>query len=158
MNIKFFLPHKFRFVGLILFLLGIISAYVRFSLGIKPDVLTLPVFTVYSSFLETKTFQVITNNILEEIVTLLLLTGLLLINFSKEKTEIELTDNLRFKALISSMFLNTLLMIFSTLFIFGFAFVNVLMINLFSQLLLYQIIFRFLIFRNRNKLFADGIS
>ncbi|WP_297842471.1 hypothetical protein [Ignavibacterium sp.] len=158
MNHKFFLPHKFRFVGMILFLLGIISAYVRFSLGIKPAVLTLPVFTVYSSFLETKTFQVITNNISEEIVTLLLLTGLLLLNFSKEKTEIELTDKLRFKALISSVFVNTLLMIFSTLFIFGFAFVNVLMINLFSQLLLYQIIFRFLIFRNRNKLFADGIS
>ncbi|AFH49449.1 Hypothetical protein IALB_1742 [Ignavibacterium album JCM 16511] len=158
MNLKIFLPHKFKFVGLILFLLGIVSAYLRFSLGIKPTFLTIPVFSVYSSFLETKTFQFITNNISEEIVTLLLLIGLLLLNFSKEKTEIELTDKLRLKALISSIFVNTLLMIFCTLFIFGFAFVNVLMINLFSQLLLYQIIFRFLIFRNRNKLFADGIS
>ncbi|MEP0862479.1 MAG: hypothetical protein HRF52_13665 [Ignavibacterium sp.] len=158
MNFNFFLPHKFRFVGLILFLLGIIAAYIRFSLGIKPAVLTLPVFSLYSSFLETKTFQIITNNISEEIVALLLLVGLLLLNFSKEKIEIEQTDKLRFRALITSVFVNSMLMILSTLFIYGFAFVNVLMLNMFSQLIIYQMIFRFLIFRNRKKLFIDGIS
>jgi uncharacterized membrane protein YfcA len=145
-------------VGLILFLLGIIAAYIRFSLGIKPAVLTLPVFSLYSSFLETKTFQIITNNISEEIVALLLLVGLLLLNFSKEKIEIEQTDKLRFRALITSVFVNSMLMILSTLFIYGFAFVNVLMLNMFSQLIIYQMIFRFLIFRNRKKLFIDGIS
>ncbi|MCA2005047.1 MAG: hypothetical protein LDL01_04545, partial [Ignavibacterium sp.] len=75
------------FVGLLLVVLGVISAYTRFYLGIKPSFLTIPVFTIYSSFIDTKTFQIITNNISEEIVILLLLIGLLLINFSKEKFE-----------------------------------------------------------------------
>lgn len=158
MNFKFFLPHKIKIVGMFLFILGIISSYLRFGLGIKPSFLTVSVFSIYSSFLETKTFQIITNNISEEIVILLLLIGLLLINFSKEKSESDLVTSFRFKALINSILINSVILIFSTLFVYGFAFVSVLMVNMFSQLILYQIIFRFLIFRNKNKLVVNGFS
>lgn len=158
MNFKFLLPHKIKFVGVILFILGIVTAYIRFVLGTKPSFLTLPVFAVYSSFLETKTFQLIPNNISEEIVIVLLLVGLLLINFSSEKLETEYTNALRFKAMMYSVLVNTILLLFNTLFVYGFAFVSVLMVNIFSQLILYQIIFRFLIFRNKNNFYSNGIS
>lgn len=156
MNFRFLLPHKFRFVGIFLFISGLVAAYLRYWLGIKPASLTVPVFSVYSTFLETKTFHIITNNISEEIVALLLLIGLLLLNFSKEKSEDELVSSFRYKALFYSVLINSLFLILSTLFIYGFAFVSILMVNMFSQLMIYQIIFRFLIYRNKVK--TDGIS
>ncbi|WP_304142852.1 hypothetical protein [Ignavibacterium album] len=151
MRVRFLLPHKFMFVGLLLVVLGVISAYTRFYLGIKPSFLTIPVFTIYSSFIDTKTFQIITNNISEEIVILLLLIGLLLINFSKEKFEDDIVDHFRFKALLYSVLINSILLLLSTVFIYGLAFISILSINIFSQLFIYQIFFRiFIIVNKRN--------
>ncbi|MCX8104552.1 MAG: hypothetical protein N3D80_01610 [Ignavibacterium album] len=134
-----------------LVVLGVISAYTRFYLGIKPSFLTIPVFTIYSSFIDTKTFQIITNNISEEIVILLLLIGLLLINFSKEKFEDDIVDHFRFKALLYSVLINSILLLLSTVFIYGLAFISILSINIFSQLFIYQIFFRiFIIVNKRN--------
>lgn len=151
------IPHKYKFVGIILLLLGIIAAYLRFYLGIKPTYLNLPVFAFYSSYLETKSFQVITNNISEEIVSLLLLLGLMFINFSKEVVENEIVNSIRLFSFSSSVLLNSVVLFFSVLFIYGFAFVNLLMLNMFSQLLFYQIIFRLVYIKNKNKLSTDGI-
>jgi hypothetical protein len=158
MVIRFLLPHKIKFVGIVLFLLGLVAAYLRFYAGLKPSYLTVPVFAVYSSFLETKTFQVITNNVSEEITAILLLLGLFAINFSKEVIENEKVDSLRLFSFASSVLLNTMILIFCVLFIFGFAFVNVLMFNMFSQLMIYQIIFRIHYIKNKKKFLTDGIS
>lgn len=158
MVIRFLLPHKIKFVGIVLFLLGLVAAYLRFYIGLKPSYLTVPVFAVYSSFLETKTFQVIKNNVSEEITALLLLLGLFAINFSKEVIENEKVDSLRLFSFASSVLLNTMILIFCVLFIFGFAFVNVLMFNMFSQLMIYQIIFRIHYIKNKKKFLTDGIS
>jgi hypothetical protein len=158
MVIRFLLPHKIKFVGIVLFLLGLIAAYLRFYAGLKPSYLTVPVFAFYSSFLETKTFQIITNNISEEIAALLLLIGLLVINFSKEVIENEKVNSIRLLSFASSVLLNTVILILYVLFIYGFAFVNVLMFNMFSQLMIYQIIFRILYIKNKKKFLTDGIS
>lgn len=158
MVIRFLLPHKIKFVGIVLFLLGLVAAYLRFYAGLKPSYLTVPVFAVYSSFLETKTFQIITNNISEEIAALLLLIGLLAINFSKEVIENEKVNSIRLLSFASSVLLNTIILILCVLFIYGFAFVNVLMFNMFSQLLINQLIFRILFIRNKKKFLTNGIS
>lgn len=152
MRVRFLLPHKFMFVGLLLVGLGIFSACIRFYLGIKPSFLTIPVFTIYSSFIDTKTFQIITNNISEEIVILFLLIGLLLITFSKEKFENDIINEYRFKAFFYSVLVNSILLLLSTVFIYGFAFVGILSVNIFSQLFIYQIFFRTYIFVNKHKL------
>jgi len=151
MNLRFLLPHKFKFVGIVIFIIGMIGAYLRFYLGIKPTVLNVSVFAVYSSFLDTKTFSVITNNISDEIIGLLLSLGLIFINFSKETFEDEIVNSLRLRSFYYSVLTNTIIMIFSILFIYGFAFLNVLIINLFSQLMLYQLFFKLSLILNYKK-------
>lgn len=158
MTIRFLFPHKIKYVGILLLLLGLIAAYVRFYVGVKPDYLTLPVFAFYSSYLETKTFQIVTNNISEEIVSLLILFGLLFLNFSKEITENEKVNSIRLFSFALSVFINSIFLILCVLFIFGFAFINVLMLNMFSQLLIYQIIFRLLFIKYKKKFSVNGIS
>ena len=49
---KFLLPAGFRFVGIIFFITGIVAGFFRFYLGVKPKLLNIKVFAVYSEYLD----------------------------------------------------------------------------------------------------------
>jgi hypothetical protein len=99
-------------------------------------------FTFYSSFIETKYFTFITNNFGEEVPGLLLLTGLFFIAFAQEKEEKEEYNILRLRSFLLAIYLNTFLLILSILFVFGFGFINILVINIYFLLILYIILFQ----------------
>jgi len=148
-NVKgiYFLPKSFRYAGWLFVILGIVSAVFRFHYGIKPEFLEIKVFAIYSSFLQSKYFSFITNNYIEEITGLLVLTGLLFIAFSKEKNDNEEIMLLRFRSLFLSVYINSMLLILSLLFVFGLGFVDVLVLNIFSLPVIYIIVFRYSLFK-----------
>lgn len=135
---KFLLPFQWKLAGIVLAIAGTISAlfYSLFDFKYK-----MPVFALYSSFLETKTFATFRTNVADEITLILLLAGLSLIVFSKEKFEKEGMDALRFKALFTALIINNLFLLFSILFIFGTGFIAMLVLNIFSFLILYIVFF-----------------
>ena len=137
----FLLPYPWKFVGILLSLCGIVLAifYLWFDFRF-----TLPVFAVYSSFLETKMFTTFSTNFADDLILLLLLTGFGLIVFTKERIEFEQMDLFRTKALVFALIANFIFLIFSILFIFGSGFIGVLILNLFSLPIFYLIIFHFL--------------
>ena len=139
----FLLPNRSKIVGGIFLLIGIVLAIVRFYFGIKPEFLHITVFSIYSKFLGTKFLSLIANNIFEEIVLLLILLGLFMVAFSKEKDEDEQVKMIRLSSMYLSVFINTLGLALSFFFIFGLAFAEVMVLNLFSVLIIYLIIFRF---------------
>jgi hypothetical protein len=103
--------------------------------------LKIPVFAVYSAFLETKMFVVFRTNFSDELTLLTLLTGLALIAFSKEKTEMEGFDLIRMKAIFRAAMVNTAFLFLSLLFIYGSGFMAVLVVNLFSFFVFYLLFF-----------------
>jgi len=103
----------------------------------------LPVFAVYSSFLETKYFTSFHTNVADEITVLLLLAGLGLIVLSREKNETEILDLLRIKALIRSIEANIIMLILAVLFVFGTGFMFAMVFNLISFQVFYLIFFYF---------------
>jgi hypothetical protein len=137
----FLLPHTYNRIGLVLFFPSLILLYLFAFAGIKPAFLDVNVFAVWSEYFQTKYFSVIENNISEEITLLLLLISLLLIAFAKVIDENEATMLLRFKAMVLAMYINTVFLIFSIVFIYGIAFVSIVFINLFSGLLVFIVIF-----------------
>lgn len=145
------LPETFRTIGLILTIAGAVSVYLRFGLGYKPDFLTIPVFAVYSSIFEAKYFEVVGNNVGEEIGLLLLLIGLFFQAFSRLRVENERTREIRYISFIYSIYLNSVLLLLSILFLFGWGFMAVMAINLFSFLIFYNLIFRYLVFNEKKK-------
>jgi len=147
---KYLLPGRFKLAGLVLFLAGVALTYLRFSTGIKPKFLDIKVFALYSTYLETKTLKVISNNISEEICGFVTVLGLVLIAFSREKIEKEHYADLRLKAFFVSGYLWAVIILASFFLIFGLAFVNVLSFNLVLPLLLYTLIFRFLLATDRR--------
>jgi hypothetical protein len=146
------LPHKFKIIGWVLLIPGILLSVVRFYFEYKPSFLEFRVFAVYSSYFETNYFKTIENNYSEEISGILLLLSLFFITFSKEKREDHKVYLIRLRALFYSVYLNTFLLLFSILFVFGIGFINVLILNLFSTLIIFLIIFKCNLYHSRKYL------
>lgn len=147
-NPGWLLPRCFRIVGIILTIAGLIMTILRFWVGIKPNFLEMKVFVIYSAYLETHEFALITNNISEEICGVVLLLGLFFLAFSKMKTESEEIWKIRTRAFIYSFYTNTAFLIFCFIFIYGWGFLMVMTLNLVLFLILYNIFFYSLFIRS----------
>lgn len=140
------LPYPWKIAGWFLTLagsvLGVLYNWFDFRFSMR-------VFAIYSSFLQTKMFKTFRTNFADELILLLLIIGLGLIIFSKEKIEFEDLDSARNKALARAVIVNNLFLLFSVLFIYGSGFISVLVFNLISFSLFY--LFFFYILKRRAK-------
>lgn len=143
--------YKYKPIGLILVLIGF-GLTIIYSLH-KTD-LSVPVFAIHSSYLDTKYFAIINNNIFEEVIILLFITGFILTAFSKEKTETEELRKIRGESWQSAVLLNSALIVFVTLFIFGKGFMMFLIYNLFSVFIFFHL-FYWIKKRKINRLSRD---
>jgi len=148
---NFLLPYRFKFVGLILLFLGFTFsiAYIWFDFQVR-----MPVFAVYSAFIETKTFATFPTNVADELILILLLSGFLLLVFSREKQEDRIPEFLRLKAFMYSLIVNTALLLFSVIFVYGSGFIAVLVFNIISIPVFYLTAFYIL----KKKLKSQKIS
>jgi len=137
MNILF-LSHRWKFVGILLISIGIILSITYFWFDFR---FKLPVFAVYSAFLESKMFVVFRTNFADELIMLLLLAGLGLVVFSREKFESEGTELRRMQSFTRAGIANLVLLILSVLFVYGSGFMAVLVVNVFSFFIFYLIFY-----------------
>jgi len=149
---SYLLPKGFRFAGVIFTSVGTILGIMRFYFGYKPDLLDQKVFAVYSVYLKTRTMKVESNQLIEEIVGLLVIFGLLMIAFAREKNETPQVSSIRLRAFFISFYLNTAFLIFSVLFTFGLAFIYMTVLNVVLPLSLYIIVFQILMVKERKKI------
>jgi hypothetical protein len=89
-----------------------------------------------------------TNNVMDEILTILLIVSGIIHGFSAEKTEDELIMALRLNALTWSLLANYSLLALATVFVFGLAYFNVMIVGMFGILILFNIRFAFLLYRH----------
>jgi len=151
---SFLLPGSFRSVGIVLTGIGIIILIVRFYYGVKPGILNMKTFAIFSSYLESKYFEVVKNQMIEEIGGVILMAGLFMLAFSKEKDEHDHLNTLRLQAFFITAYINTFFLIISILFTFGFGFVYIMILNFVLGFIIYLLSFRILIYRyykNRKK-------
>lgn len=147
----FLLPHTCRLAGWVILIPAFILAALRFYYDQKPKILEFKVFAVYSSYFDKKFFTFIQNNMAEEIAGILLLLGFLGIGFSKEKVEDQNIEALRLRSLLLAIYINSLLALLSLLLVFGLGFVQVLIANLYSTLIIYIIIFKYLLLNYKKQ-------
>lgn len=148
---NFLFPRWCRKAGYVLLLAGIAAAYLVYILDVKPGFLHVKVFAVFSYYLKRKYLTVVNNNISEEIIMLLMLSGLFLISFSKLKFESPQTIMLRLKALFITAYINTLVLIVAVIFFYGLAFIAFTVANCFFLLLVNSVVFGILLlFRQKD--------
>jgi len=145
------LPNKFKNLGWFLIIPGFLLSILRFYYGIKLTILDIHVFAIYSSYFDTKYFSIIENHVSEEIAGILILFGLLILVFHKEKEETDHIIKIRYESLLTSLIINSTFMLVSLLFVFGIGFVEMMIANIFSQLIIYLVIFRLKVLRHIRK-------
>jgi len=150
MKYKLFLPNKYKKVGWFILIpaaiLGIILTFTDF----QKIPLNAKVFAIFSDEIlgKNQSFTFIYTNITNTIVGILFIAGALLVGFSKEKNEDEFIANLRLSSLLWAVLVNYLLLFFAFVFIYGIAFVSVMIYNMFTVLIIFIARFNYVLYHN----------
>lgn len=147
MESNYLLPNKYKKIGWILFIVGLISGIVLVFTDYETEALTIKVLSIFNDPIighEKSYFKLIENSILNDLIALIIIIGGLLVGFSKEKIEDEFIYKLRKDSLVWAIIFNYVVLILAILFIYDLAFFDVLVFNMFTPLVFFVFRFNFL--------------
>ena len=154
MQTNYLLPNKYKTIGWILFIAGIVSGILFYASDYESDALTFNVLSIYHDAIlsskENGFFKIVENSIVDELITLAIIIGGLLVGFTKEKVEDEFIYKLRKDSLVWALIFNYAVLILATIFVYDFAFFDVLVFNMFTPLLFFVFRFNFLKFKSQS--------
>lgn len=154
MKTNYLLPHRYKLLGWVLFLIGIAGGLYVFITGYEQDILSTQVLSIYNNDSlfgkEKGFFKIIENDILDELVALALIIGGLFVVFSKEKIEDEFIYKLRKDSLVWALIFNYSILVIAILFVYDFVFFDVLVFNMFTPLVFFILRFNFLKIKSQS--------
>ncbi|MDO5981881.1 hypothetical protein [Flavivirga spongiicola] len=154
MQTNYLLPNKYKIIGWILLVLGLIFGVYVYLTDYEPDMLTINVLSIYGDdqfFDNTQEFfKIIKNSIANELAALAIIFGGLIVGFTKEKIEDEFIYKLRKDSLVWAIIFNYAILIFTIMFVYSFTFFHILVFNMFTPLLFFIIRFNFLKLKSRS--------
>jgi hypothetical protein len=148
---SYLFSNKFKKTSGVVFYLSILVGLFLFLTDRIQDIFVVNVFSIFSYewFGSEQTgFGWIENGLGDEIFTLLIIVSGLINSFSKEKIEDELISRIRLESLSLSVFISFGLIIISTFLVFDINYMYVLVFNLFLIILLFNLIFKFRLFKH----------
>ena len=144
---KYFLGARWKILGWIMFLTGFIVGLFYMITDYSMDFKEFKLFAIIGSdsvFSGREFFKWVENDPLDELLSLLVIIGGLIIAFSKEKVEDEFINKLRMDSLLWAILCNYAVLILAIIFVFDMAFLDVLVINMFTTIVFYVFRFHFL--------------
>ena len=144
MKLNFLFPSKFKRIGWFTLIPSAIIGLLILIYEYEPSFLDFNVPAIFVDELfsvNRKTFRMVTNNILNEILGVLIIISTFLVAFSKEKSEDEYISKIRFESLAWAVYFNYAILILTLLFIYDFAFLWVMVFNMFTVLLFFIVRF-----------------
>ena len=111
MKTNYLFPNRLKKIGWLLFIPGIILGIVYLIYQSDISLFNIKVFAIAEEaiFSDTTFFSISENNILDEISSILLIIGTLLIAFSKEKSEDEFISKIRLESLVWATYISLFL-------------------------------------------------
>ncbi len=93
----------------------------------------------------------ITLELIDELIALAVIAGLLIVGFARVKNEDERTAQMRLGALQWAIYGNTLVLVLCILFVHGLPFLNIMIYNMFTPLLIFVLRFHWLLFKEARE-------
>jgi hypothetical protein len=154
MTNKFLLPNKYKAVGWYILIPATILGIALLVTDFEIFSMEAKVFALLNqpAFGNSDKLRVISTNIVPTAVGVLFLIGALLVSFSREKTEDEFIAGLRQSSLLWAVFVNYVLLLLAFLFIYGVAFLNVMLYNMFTILLIFIIRFNYVLYKSSKEM------
>ncbi len=152
METKFLLPNAFKRIGWMLVILMFVPGLIFMFDTLEFKFLDFRVFAIYDSMFPGPgvVFGMTRNNISDEIVGILFLLGAVFVAFSREKQEDEFIARIRLDSLVWAVYVNYAILLFCFLFFYGFGFMTVMILNMFSVLIFFIARFYFILFKTKN--------
>jgi len=149
MKSSLLLPSRYKIIGILLFIpslvLGLLWRFQEFSF----DFLTLK--QSYKQHLGDKTINFDEQiNLTDEFALTGLIVGLLFIAFARQKQEDEFIHHTRLQSWQWSVLINYGLLLIATWFVHGMNFIDVMMYNLLTVLIIFIVRFHIVLLRNKN--------
>ncbi len=155
MKTRFLLPACFKRIGWIIMIpsatLGLLLLFNILEFGFLDNA---KVFALYSEeiFGKDRFMTVITNNIADEILGILIIIGGIMVAFSREKREDEFIARIRLESLVWATYINYAVLLFCILFFYGSGFLYIMIFNMFTILIIFIARFHFLMYRSEKSL------
>lgn len=151
MKTNYLFPHRLRVISGLLFISSFLLyvGYYVFDSYIAFDAKAKVFALIGDTGIMTPTIYIglIDNYIIDEILMLVIIPAGIVYAFTKEKHEDELVAAIRLHSLAWATIANYGIILFLYLFVYGFPFLNVIMGAMFSQLLIFIVVFRYKIYR-----------
>jgi len=145
-------PHRLKAIsGWIFYLTSLFGLLYLFNwINVMPffEVTVPNLFRLDTGFLGNDRSFWITNNILDEVLIFVVTISGLVTSFSAESVEDEYIANMRYNALVWSLFVNSGLLLLATAFIYGTAYFSAMGFFMVSILLLFNLKFRYMLYRH----------
>lgn len=158
MNIKFLLPHRFKLPGWILAVPGLLIMFLNLHYELAFDFLEFQASGVKGHLFDSDTlFTLKSNNFTDELASLALIVGLLLIAFSKEKVEDERIARIRLESLLWAVLVNSVLIILAIIFLYNGFFLQAMAYNICTPLILFIFRFYMVMYKESRNLNTEGL-
>jgi hypothetical protein len=152
MKSRFLFSHHYKPIGWVIFVIGFILGIILMLNDYNYPEWEVSVFPLISEndFFSKPAFEWSTNNIADEIASVFMIVGGILVSFSKTKDEDEYISKIRMESLIWATYVNYIILIITILFVFDISFFNVLIFNMFTILLFFMVRFHYELFKLKN--------
>lgn len=151
---KLLLPHKYKVIGWCILIPASILGIVLIVFGFDAMPVKSKVFAFFYNEILSKPhyFAFIETNITNTLVGMLFIIGALFVGFSREKREDEFIANLRLSSLLWAVLVNYVLLLLAFAFVYGDAFLNVMIYTMFTVLIIFICRFNYILFKNSKTL------
>lgn len=150
MSSNLLLPNKYKKIGWSILIpatiLGIILIVTDFNLfPVEAKVFALINGVIFG---ENQFFTFINTDITSTVIGILFIIGAMLVGFSKEKREDEFIGALRLSSLLWAVIVNYILLLLFFALVYGDAFLNVMLYNLFTILIIFIVRFNYILYKS----------
>jgi hypothetical protein len=149
MESKLLLPYQFKKIGWYLLIPSAVLGIVLSVTGFEANWLTLKVFALLNDEVlgKTQSFNFVQVNATNTAVGALFIVAAIFVACSKEKNEDEFISKLRLSSLLWAVWVNYILLLLAFLFVYGTPFMNVMIYNMFTVLLIFIIRFNYILYK-----------
>lgn len=153
MKTRYLFPHSFKKLGWSMLVVGLTLGIVLVVNDFEYPDWSVNVFPIFGDnsgvFTRNESLNWLKNNISDEIASILIIIGGVLVAFSKAKEEDEYIAKIRTESLIWAMYGNYGVLILAVLFVFDMSFFSVMMYNMFTMLLFFIFRFHFILYKSK---------
>lgn len=154
MKSRILFPNYFKRVGWMILIpatiLGILSVFEILEFDFLENTKVFAIIGTDNFFGSTSFFNVIKNNIADELIGLLFIIGAILVAFSKEKHEDEFIAKIRLESLVWATYVNYAILAFCMIFFYSISFFYVMIFNMFTVLIFFIIRYYYMLYKSNN--------